>query len=423
MPLVSPVDSSQDHCDFRSICSGGLTAYGCATRVPDNDIGRLSYYLKCCVVGCGVVDSNLVPAELLDYSNAETLPHHLQATIVRLVFEEFTLERLLNLYIFIDDNHTILPYHASNVFIQSPMDLLSFHRLFLSTILDQQNQHQPLLAPTGKVMICTTSWLNEYYVSPYLQYCSLLATATIFSSTPSGQGAAVAAPPSQSQGAASASSRNSSAATTGSDFMLVDEESHEGASTRTCCQNHVCAHATRTSASTASLDATPYCQEDINHQTIVCDSCKRAGIGSNRYRCTTCMDFDLCETCYFNVEHDLTHVFQRIQEVGSNSRRPLLGQDMHKDVTKNCFMDLDEKQNWNREDCIPFALAIPLDKPLAQRITEDTTCIFLPGQRVRLTGLSSKTGMNDVIGFVQDRVEDRVIIHFGARAVTLFSFP
>jgi hypothetical protein len=135
-----------------------LPAIVSTSTLPSDDVCRLSYFLKCCVV-CGVLTT--LPLELVEYPNPHLLPHHFQECIVRVALEELQLEKLLNQLIFIDDEHSVLPSHASHICFQikSPMDWLAISRLAAS-------QQQ---LPSKRLILCTSDWLNEYYVLPILR--------------------------------------------------------------------------------------------------------------------------------------------------------------------------------------------------------------------------------------------------------------
>jgi hypothetical protein len=76
----------------------------------------------------------------------------------------FRVEDLLNRFIFIDDFHLVLPEHTSTIFFtaRTPTDVLILARLASSSSLANST--------TAKMMICTSDWLNEYYVSPFERY-------------------------------------------------------------------------------------------------------------------------------------------------------------------------------------------------------------------------------------------------------------
>ena len=49
----------------------------------------------------------------------------------------------------------------------------------------------------------------------------------------------------------------------------------------------------------------------VKHINIICDGCYSHSISGIRWKCTQCMDYDLCTKCYMADKHDLTHAFQR----------------------------------------------------------------------------------------------------------------
>jgi hypothetical protein len=238
------------------ILDGGVSAYGSATHVPNHDVGRLSYYLKCCVFGCGI-HVNL-PIEFMDYSNVHHFPYILQQAIVRLAFEEFRLDRLLNRMIFVDDESKFLPRHTSNIFykVYTAFDMMPMIRPHLLL-----NQHLP---DGGSVMICTSDWLNEFYTLPFLRYRGLPGTVSVGGSTRSP--------------------------------AVHDEDL-----------------ANRPSQANEEVYCLPV------HRYIRCDCCNMAHIRGTRYRCLVCENFDYCEACYYtaNEGHDDKHAFERIAEEGS----------------------------------------------------------------------------------------------------------
>lgn len=42
----------------------------------------------------------------------------------------------------------------------------------------------------------------------------------------------------------------------------------------------------------------------ITHKGVICDVCEMNPIKGNRYKCTDCQDYDLCENCY-NFKNDI----------------------------------------------------------------------------------------------------------------------
>jgi hypothetical protein len=136
-------------------------AYGSETQVPDHDVCRLSYYVKCCVVGCGI-QMPLADDALLDYMSAHTLPSHLQDLIKRMAFHELSLEKVLNSALIIDEQHILLPYGTLNTFYEFKTASTYFTINSISIGSGRQEC-------VHKVMLCTFKWLQEYYINPFFR--------------------------------------------------------------------------------------------------------------------------------------------------------------------------------------------------------------------------------------------------------------
>ena len=52
----------------------------------------------------------------------------------------------------------------------------------------------------------------------------------------------------------------------------------------------------------------------IIHKGISCSNCGMKDIVGIRYKCTTCKNFNLCENCEENIDHDDNHVMLKIKE-------------------------------------------------------------------------------------------------------------
>jgi hypothetical protein len=128
------------------------------TAVPDKYICKLSFYIKCCIIGCGIQGADADP-ELLDYANAYKLPLHLQRAIFELAFHEFNTEKLVDRFYFLDDRHRLLPEHLSNIFVS----LVAAGNVFPVerdvVVRGRKLRYQ-------NTMLCTSEWLNEMYISP-----------------------------------------------------------------------------------------------------------------------------------------------------------------------------------------------------------------------------------------------------------------
>ena len=148
-----------------------VLAFGSETQVPDHDICRLSYYVKCCVVGCGI-RIPLADDALLDYMTAHTLPLHMQELLKRMAFQELSLDKLLNSALIVDEQHILLPFGTLNTFFEFKTASTYFTINSLSIGSGRQEC-------VHKVMLCTMKWLQEYYINPlsrYLQGNPLLTT-------------------------------------------------------------------------------------------------------------------------------------------------------------------------------------------------------------------------------------------------------
>ncbi|KAF2141047.1 uncharacterized protein K452DRAFT_288427 [Aplosporella prunicola CBS 121167] len=54
-------------------------------------------------------------------------------------------------------------------------------------------------------------------------------------------------------------------------------------------------------------------QKGIVHRGITCDGCRTTPIRGVRYRCTNCVDYDLCSDCEATNIHPKTHMFQKVK--------------------------------------------------------------------------------------------------------------
>lgn len=134
----------------------GLKATGTSVTVPNHDVCRLSYYLKCGTVSCGL---DIIVDELLDFKNAHKLPRARQDAIFRLAYNDFDLETLANVTIFLDDEHDMLPKNTSNEFyeVSKVSNILAVQEDAI--IGGKQTQ-------VRKIMVCDTDWLETYYLKP-----------------------------------------------------------------------------------------------------------------------------------------------------------------------------------------------------------------------------------------------------------------
>ena len=263
--------------------------------VPEHDICRLTFYLKCCILGCGLLDScpalaMLIHDRYIDYTKAHrALSLQEQLYVLNLVVGEFNLQRLINRVLFVDDSGELLPPNVSNSF---------YHVETVSTYLNIQPQ-LPLFSTAitlRQVMVCTSQWIHEFYALPIagLQHslCNMPNCCQIFASP-----LQFLQPPSSTQ-------------TLHCIHCL-------GISGQYCTCEEGC----------SPLPGVGLTGCSIVHRGIGCDECASNGgpnkstIVGKRYKCLACKPHsnnndddecnhvNLCENCYSSGEHDQTHAF------------------------------------------------------------------------------------------------------------------
>jgi hypothetical protein len=229
--------------------------FGAETSIPDFDVCRLTFYLKCCILGCGM--DAVVDARFLDYANAHCLSGPEQLYALQLALGEFSLDRLINRAIFIDDQSTLLPPDISNAFFKTETAATIFNVQLAGT----SSVH------VRKVMLCTTQWINEIYV------LSIAALKDSYGNLPV-------------------------------HFPLMAHETYHCLHCRGMQAHCTC--------EAGCLPTWNSCCSTI-HRGVVCHECSTGGfIVGVRYRCLCCRDCDLCQMCYLSGEHDQTHAFEKV---------------------------------------------------------------------------------------------------------------
>ena len=306
-----------------------VLAYGSETLVPDFDICRLSYYLKCCTVGCGI--DSFLNIQLIDYQHAHCLPVSMQETIVQLAFHDFNIENLLNRTFILDEQHLLLPRGTLNTFYAFKTVSAFFSVDRLAVIAGQRIQ-------VLKIMLCTLKWMREYYIGPFVRYQ---------------QGNSLVESRAER---ISASNQGPEASTLQVDCAIVRA-------------SHICGPVELPRLEDddpQGLLQNPRLERQ--HTPTTCDSCHGIEHQGPRYRCLQCLGIELCESCYNSGQHDQTHQFERIRLEGADPE-PLLAQ-AEVLPTDNGFALIPD---------LPMAIAVPLNEnscrtrsvqtmaPLAQR--------------------------------------------------------
>jgi hypothetical protein len=275
---MTRIPRRSERCPVRKVAR-----YGTATSLPDFDVCKLSFYLKCCIVGCDM--DTAVDLRLLDYDNAHRFSGQEQYFMLQQALGEFGLERLLNRAIFLDDQHRLLPSDTSNAFFAIETASSHFNVEPQSPVADDCVQ-------VRKAMLCTTQWINTIYIQ------SIVSLQQSFLNVPT----------------------------------LMSDLGH---------QSLHCFHCTGLGGDCTCEAGCPSsfasCCTTL-HRGVVCSECVKGNIAGSRYKCTVCSDCNLCELCYQAGEHDQMHSFASI--VKPNTLPELLGaRACSLTAQEDCFCD------------------------------------------------------------------------------------
>eukprot|EP00934_Nitzschia_sp_Nitz4_P006465 Nitzschia sp. Nitz4//scaffold60_size111251//46888//47997//NITZ4_004147-RA/size111251-processed-gene-0.25-mRNA-1//1//CDS//3329555564//6455//frame0 len=278
---------------LQSVC-----AYGSETRVPNNEICRLSYYLKCCVVGCGI---NIgIEEELLDYMHAHCMTSEQQKKVLEYAFGTLNVANLMDRAFILDEQHVLLPQGTLNTFyeLKTASTYFSINR-FLSVATGQQLY-------VHKVMLCTLKWMREYYLGPFIRYQQGNPIVEIMA-TPVAEGDELS-------------------------YVVVEQEGRDD-------NLHSHGVIVTTIQPPLSLGSSRKCR-----------SCDKRFCPMNEifYRCTQCTKSEYCESCYEQGCHDQTHVFERICRTSAEALPVQV--EVLNDVDETFVPD------------VPVAIAIPVER-------------------------------------------------------------
>ena len=142
----------------------GFEMFGSVTQVPADHLSRLSFYLKCCTVGCGLPIPRHFDRRLLDYQNAHDLSPSLQCELIYHSLDTYNPQVLVDAkYILIDDQHKHIPKTAEHAFFR--VDAIA-SEMSSSDANDDDNIISSFEYSSRKVMICTSRFLHEIYQKP-----------------------------------------------------------------------------------------------------------------------------------------------------------------------------------------------------------------------------------------------------------------
>ena len=316
-------------------CSTQASFSGTKTAMPDYDICRLSFYLKCCTLGCKLDPTIMsgVNSELIDYSHAHHLPIQKQQCIYQLALRTYNPEVLVNRAYYIDDNNVILPPSISNAFydIDVITDAASTNNSHNFDSVPRQISLFGNVIPITKVMLCTTAWINEIYIQSIRRLQQSMANAFI-----------------------------GNAVQNNITFHCIH---CRGIENRNCTCDFGCPYLVGGGMSSGCT---------IVHFGYTCCGCGMKDIKGFRYRCLTCRCdrdnrssnpsstamcnnddcyCDLCKYCYENGVHDQTHSFERYTRMG------LPPQKLSPQATT---LSSNDDDNTDHQD-VPVAIAVPFD--------------------------------------------------------------
>ena len=130
-----------------------ISEFGSETRIPDNDIARLMYYMNCV---CVVLEINENSA-LTDYKNYDVLDND-QAKLVYALALAFQPALLIQAGVFIVDS-TLLDGDYTNQFFEITNEKIGFH-------VNQELMIGGKTVRVKKLMACNNKWLSSYYFNP-----------------------------------------------------------------------------------------------------------------------------------------------------------------------------------------------------------------------------------------------------------------
>lgn len=280
---------------------------GTATTLPNNDVCRLSYYLKSATVSCGV---DIIADDLVDCHNAHRLPRSRADSIFKLAVDEFKVTEVLNKTIFLDEDGDICGEYL-NQFLEVSK---------VSSVLAVQSE--VLLAgqqtEISTVMVFKKRWLDIHYFEPLRRNKDRAAHAV----SARNPGLLLA----QLLEAITIEEVNEEESNhcnhcKGLDGNCACKTGCDVKSATKCSAVHHCDHCRGLSGGVCACKEG--CPENAHskcvvvHSNVTCDGCRTKGVRGIRYKCNQCFDYDLCQECYVGGKHIMTHFVEKINRVGS----------------------------------------------------------------------------------------------------------
>lgn len=291
---MAAIATSQEH---------SVRAVGTEVTVPNYDVCRLSYYLNCCTLGCGV---DIIVDDLVDFRNAHTLPQHRQDAIYELATDEFKISEVLDKTIFLDEEGDLCE-DRDNEFLELKQVTNILAISSSATLGGKQVQ-------VTKVMVFRPRWLKRNYYEPLNRRQGRTAISKSVQVLARLLEDIVVEDVTESKSDHCAHCK-------GLDGNCACKRGCAPQNSTKCSAVHHCNHCKGfEGGACACKNGCPkseYSKCAVVHESIVCDSCKAEGLQGKRYKCEKCFNYDLCEDCYQAGKHETTHPFSMIERIGS----------------------------------------------------------------------------------------------------------
>jgi hypothetical protein len=123
--------------------------------------------------------------------------------------------------------------------------------------------------------------------------------------------------------------------------------------------------------------------DEAIHDSVQCDGCEMFPIVGNRYKCTVCKDYDVCEDCYVDDVHgEDGHTFFLIQRPGGPRRMVPARMTRERDVEERDAVATERLPTWDSQPVLkrefssleaafdPRRSRTGRDQPLTLRVAE-----------------------------------------------------
>ena len=254
-----------------------VTHHGVTTTIPDDDVARLMYYLHSVTFGVGL---DILQDDLISYKQYYLLSPARIAVVFKTAVE-LKPEEFIGKVIFRDDAGDVTGA-SSNKFITitAAADVISIQR---NVIVAGR------ATDVTKVMFFKSIWLKTYYTDPIERIARAILGTNHCNHCQGDEG--ICACTSCPRG--------------------------DSAKCRPLFNAFLEALVTPVSPRPASPQPPPRQIAPNQHQAN-CDGCGWRTFSGDRYKCTVCADYDLCQACYDrNVHLDTSHTFMKIRTPGA----------------------------------------------------------------------------------------------------------